>query len=44
MLYEAFQMKLRNRTKEEYIKKGVKVECLGGLTIYPKGEVWMPTN
>lgn len=26
------------------MKKGVKVNCLGGLTIYPKGEVWMPTN
>lgn len=26
------------------MRKGVKVDCLGGLTIFPKGEVWMPTN
>ena len=25
------------------MKKGVKVHCLG-FTIYPKGDVWMPTN
>ena len=27
----------------QYAKKGVKIDSLGA-TIYPSGEVWMPTN
>lgn len=44
MLFQPYLDKLKAKTREEYLKKGVKVECLGGMTIYPKGDVWMPTN
>ena len=43
MIFQAYQEKSKLKTKQEYMKKGVKVECLG-ITIYQKGVVWMPTN
>lgn len=43
MMYQPYSEILKNKTKEEYMKKGVKVNCLG-IVIYPKGDVWMPTN
>lgn len=44
LVYKPYQNKLKEKTYEEYLKKGVKVNCLDGIVIYPKGEVWMPTN